>query len=98
MIIVTGSVHARPDTLPDVLAASLEHVRRSRGEPGCLHHAVHQSVEDPTLVVFFERWADRDTLAAHFEQPGSLEFVRAVSTLARERPTLEVFDASPLDR
>ena len=98
MIIVTGSVHARPETLPDVLAASLAHVARSREEPGCLQHGVHQSVEDPTLVVFFERWTDHDALAAHFEQPGSLEFVRAVAGLARDRPTLEIFDASPAER
>ena len=97
MIIVTGSVRARPDTLDQVLAASLEHVRQSRTEPGCLLHSVHQSVEDPSLVVFLEHWEDRDALAAHFAQPGSHAFVTAVRTLAAERPTMDVYDASPLE-
>jgi quinol monooxygenase YgiN len=96
MIIVTGSVHARPDALADVLRASLEHVHRSRTEPGCLLHSVHQSVEDPMLVVFVEHWEDRDSLTTHFAQPGSNDFVKAVAALADERPTIEIYEATPL--
>jgi quinol monooxygenase YgiN len=96
MIIVTGSVHARPDALADVLRASLEHVHRSRTEPGCLLHSVHQSVEDPLLVVFIEHWEDRDALTTHFAQPESNDFVKAVAALADERPTIEIYDATPL--
>jgi quinol monooxygenase YgiN len=96
MIIVTGSVRARTDTLAAVLQASLEHVRRSRTEPGCLLHSVHQSVEDPLLVVFLEHWADRDALTAHFAQPGSNEFVKTVAALAAERPSIEIYEATPL--
>jgi quinol monooxygenase YgiN len=98
MIIVTGSVRARPDTLDDVLTASLEHVRRSRTEPGCLLHSVHQNVEDPFVVVFLEHWEDRDALATHFAQPGSLAFVTTVNSLAAERPTITIYEASPLER
>src|SRR3954453_21859236 len=97
MIIVTGSVLARPDTLADVLQASLEHVQRSRTEPGCLLHSVHQSVEDPLLVVFLEHWADRDALPAHFAQPGSAAFVKTVAALASERPSIEIYEAARLD-
>ena len=97
MIIVTGSVHARPDQLDEVLAASLDHVRRSRTEPGCLLHSVHQSVEDPTLVVFLEHWEDRDALTAHFAQPGSTAFVKTIAALASERPSIEIYEATPLD-
>ena len=98
MIIVTGSVRARPDTLDDVLTVSLEHVRRSRTEPGCLLHSVHQNVEDPSVVVFLEHWEDRDALSAHFAQPASRAFVTAVNDLAAERPTITIYDASPLER
>jgi quinol monooxygenase YgiN len=96
MIIVTGSVRARSDTLAEVLQASLEHVHRSRTEPGCLLHSVHQSVEDPLLVVFLEHWADRDALTTHFAQPDSNRFVKTVAALAAERPTIEIYEASPL--
>lgn len=96
MIIVTGSVRARPDTLDEVLAISLEHVHRSRAEPGCLVHSVHQDVEDPLNVVFLEHWEDRDALATHFGVPASLAFVTAITALAAEPPVLNVYEADPV--
>ncbi|MGH3255235.1 MAG: putative quinol monooxygenase [Streptosporangiaceae bacterium] len=56
-IIITGSITGRPDTIGELVAASLEHVRRSRGEPGCISHAVYRDVENPLRLVFIEQWA-----------------------------------------
>ena len=95
MLIVTGSVHARPDTIDEVLARSLEHVHRSRTEPGCLLHSVHQDVEDPLRVVFVEQWADKPALATHFAVPASSAFVTGLADLTVGRSTLEIYDATP---
>jgi quinol monooxygenase YgiN len=96
MIIVTGTVKARPDALDRALAVSLEHVRRSRTEPGCLVHSVHQDVEDPLTIVFFEQWADRDALDAHFKVSASNDFVAAIRDLASEPPTMHIYEATRL--
>src|SRR5687767_8306168 len=93
MIIVTGSVRVRPGAVDDAVAVSLQHVRRSREEPGCLLHSVHHDVEDPQHLVFLEHWADREALAAHFRVPASGEFVAAIGELAAEPPTIEVYEA-----
>ena len=93
MIIVTGSVRAEPSSLDDVLAISLEHVRRSREEPGCLLHSVHQDVEDPLHVVFIEHWADIDALHAHFRVAASREFAKNLGRLASGQPSMIVYDA-----
>jgi quinol monooxygenase YgiN len=95
MIIVTGSVRAREDTIDEVLRLSLEHVHRSRSEPGCLLHSVHRDVEDPLRVVFLEHWEDSAAVAAHFDVPASLAFVVAVGELSDEPPELDVYDAEP---
>jgi quinol monooxygenase YgiN len=95
MILVTGQVLARPDALDEVLALSRAHVERSRLEPGCLLHSVHQDVEDPNRVVFLEHWADREALAAHFQVPASLELVTALGELAAEPPQMQVYEAEP---
>ncbi|MBL8775775.1 MAG: antibiotic biosynthesis monooxygenase [Acidimicrobiales bacterium] len=94
MIIVTGSVVVRPEDLDEAVAVSLEHVRRSRTEPGCLLHSVHHDVEDPNRLVFLEQWADRAALDAHFAVPASLEFVTRLSALATEPPTMEIHDTA----
>ncbi len=93
MIIVTGSVQARPDRLAEALAQSLAHVRRSRTEPGCRLHSVHQDVEDPNRLVFLEHWDDAETLRAHMAVAGSLEFVTAITDLAAEPPRMQIYAA-----
>jgi quinol monooxygenase YgiN len=97
MIMVTGSVTARADTLDAVLKLSLEHVHRSRQEPGCIAHAVHADCENPLRLVFLEQWADRAALAAHVAVPASRDFVRALQPLASVRSTLEIYEATRLE-
>jgi quinol monooxygenase YgiN len=96
MILVTGSVTARQDSLDEVRRLSLEHVRRSRDEPGCISHAVHIDCENPLRLVFVERWADRAALAAHFAVPASRQFVRTLHSLAQAATTIEIYDATAL--
>lgn len=98
MIVVTGSVTAKPDTFDEVRKLSLEHVHRSRTEPGCISHAVHIDCEDPMRLVFFEQWADRSALLTHFAVPASRNFVRALQGLAAAATTIEIYDASKIDK
>jgi quinol monooxygenase YgiN len=98
MIVVTGSVTARADSLDEVRKLSLEHVHRSRGEPGCISHAVHVDCENPLRLVFFEQWTDRAALLAHFAVPASRDFVRALQPLAVAGTTIELFEATRLEK
>jgi quinol monooxygenase YgiN len=93
VIIVTGAVLARPGAREEMIAGALEHVRRSRTEPGCISHAVHQDVENPDRLFFFEQWADRQSLDAHFQVPESGAFVELAGRLAAEPPMLRVYTA-----
>ena len=94
MLIVTGSLTARPDAIDELIAVSLEHVRRSRTEPGCLLHSVHRDVEDPLRLVFLEHWADAEALRAHFAVPASNEFVKAARGLAAGSTAISIFEAT----
>jgi quinol monooxygenase YgiN len=96
MIIITGSVTGTAETIDELLAASLEHVRRSRAEPGCISHAVHRDVDNPLRLVFFERWESAEAVRTHFAVPDSGRFVRAAAALASSPPSLELFTATPL--
>ena len=97
MIVVTGSITARQDSLDQVRALSLEHVHRSRQEAGCISHAVHVDCENPLRLVFIERWADRAALSAHFAVPASRNFVRALQPLAAASSTIEIYDATRVE-
>jgi len=96
MLIVTGSIAARADTIDELRRASLEHVARSRAEPGCIEHGVAIDANDGLRLVFFERWQDRPALDAHFKVPASREFVAQVASLAARPPELAIYEASAL--
>jgi quinol monooxygenase YgiN len=98
MIVVTGSVVARQDSFDEVRRLSLEHVHRSRNEPGCISHAVHVDCENPLRLVFIEQWADRAALLAHFAVAASRDFVRTLQPLTSAAATIELYDATPLEK
>jgi quinol monooxygenase YgiN len=98
MIVVTGSVTARPETFDEVRRLSLEHVHRSRDEPGCISHAVHIDCENHLKLVFFEQWADLSVLQAHFAVPATREFVQKLRSLAASSVPVELYDAHQIER
>ena len=91
MLIVTGSVTARPETFEALLRAALDHVARSRAEPGCLSHSVHADCENPLRLFFFEQWADRPALDEHFAQAGSQAFMQHVRDLSVSGSGVQIF-------
>ncbi len=98
MILVVGEMTARPETFEELKRLSLEHVHRSRGEPGCLYHSVQVSCEDPLKLVFVERWADSASLKAHFLLPITAEIVRAGRKLAASAPPIAIYDTTAVSR
>lgn len=98
MIVVTGSVTARQDSFDEIRRLSLEHVHRSRGEPGCISHAVYVDGENALRLVFFEQWADRAALLNHFAVPASRDFVKSLQALAAAATTIELYEATRLEK
>lgn len=98
MIIVTGSVTARPETFDEVLRLSLEHVERSRAEPGCISHDVHADCQNPLRLFFFERWENEPLLRQHFAVPDSRAFVRALKALEVETTGTLIYRAESIPR
>ncbi|HRI19166.1 MAG TPA: putative quinol monooxygenase [Burkholderiaceae bacterium] len=97
MIVVTGSVVAKKECIDELLAFALDHVRRSRTEPGCLSHAVSRDVENPLRLVFFEEWVDQAALQAHFAVPASRGFVKVLAAFAEEAPTMQLYEAAAIE-
>jgi quinol monooxygenase YgiN len=95
MIIITGTITASEATIDELERLSLEHVRRSRAEPGCLSHGVSRDVENPLRLIFFERWADMAAVKVHFGVSESAEFAKAAVALGAAPPTLDLYEATP---
>jgi quinol monooxygenase YgiN len=98
MILVTGSILARGDSFADVLRLCLEHVERSRKEPGCISHAVHVNCENPLRLFFFEQWADEPALRTHFAVEGSRSFVKSLTDRIVETTGTQIYSAVSIPR
>ena len=99
MIVVTGAAIASPETLAEMTRISLEHVRRSRTEEGCISHNVHIDCENPLRLMFFEQWEDAEALRNHFALPEARAFARRLRELsapAAAPDRMGVYDAAKI--
>src|SRR5204863_9230521 len=96
MILVLGDVVSREGRTAEALALSREHVARSRLEPGCIAHAVHQDAENPRRLVFVEQWASQAALWEHFKVPASRAFAKSLGALADEPAGIAIYEAAEL--
>lgn len=94
MILVVGRVLVRQECLPQALQLSLVHVSRSRAEPGCVSHSVHQDAENSSRLVFVEEWADHASLQQHFKVAESRAFAKELSALATEPASMVIYNAT----
>ena len=92
MIIVNGSVTARPETFEALLRASLDHVHRSRSEDGCLVHSVYRDCENPLRLFFYEHWRDLAALQRHGKVAGSLAFLGEIRDLAASSERITIHE------
>ncbi len=96
MLIVTGAVTARPETIGEMTDISLQHVARSRTEPGCISHDVASDCGNPLRLVFLERWQDAAALKTHFAVPASRTFWKQLQALAGDLGEMHMYDATKI--
>ena len=96
MIIVTGSAIARDGADAEMEKISLEHVLRSRTEPGCISHEVSRDVEQPHRFVFVERWTDMAALQVHFRVEASRQFGKNLAQLSDGKFEMTVYQADAI--
>ena len=90
MIIITGSVTAKPGALETLRAEALAHSERSRAEDGCLSHRAYVDAAEPNRLFFYEEWRDMAAVDAHFRHPDTGRIMAAVRehAVASEGPVL----------
>jgi len=77
---------AAPGRVDDLRRALLDVVGPTRAEDGCLRYDLHDSVEDPDVVAFYEIWATRAAHAEHDRTPHIVALVARLPELTAEPP------------
>jgi quinol monooxygenase YgiN len=94
MILVTGSIAAKPETIAEMTRVAREHVRRSRAEPGCISHHVSVDADDPLTLHFIERWESPAALKAHFAVRASRTLWTTLQDLAADPGAMHIYEAN----
>ena len=65
MIYVVATLTIKPETRADFIAGATACIGETRKEPGNIAYDLHESVTDPTKMVFVEQWENADALVPH---------------------------------
>jgi quinol monooxygenase YgiN len=89
-IVLVARLKVKDDMVEEAKKAALAIVADSRSEAGCLNYDIHQSVEDETVFVWHETWADKAALDEHFQKPYFAAFFARVDEVAAEPPQINL--------
>ena len=65
MIYVVATLTVKPETRAEFIAAATACIKETRKEPGNIAYDLHESVTDPTKMVFVEQWENAEALVPH---------------------------------
>ena len=90
MIYVVATLMVKPETRAEFIAAATACIKETRKEPGNIAYDLHESVTDPSKMVFVEQWENEAALVPHRTAEHSKTFGRVVVKCITAPPKIEV--------
>lgn len=83
-IILIARLKVKKEAIESAKKAALAIVEDSRREAGCLNYDFHQAIDDETVFVWHETWANNAALDAHFAMPYFTELGAILKDITEE--------------
>ena len=83
MIYVVATLTVKPEARAELIAGAKACIAETRKEPGNIAYDMHESVSDPTRMVFVEQWENAEALVPH----GKAEHFKAFGRIAAKCPS-----------
>jgi quinol monooxygenase YgiN len=90
VIYVVATLTIKPETRAEFIAAATACIRETRKEAGNVAYDLHESVTDPTKMVFVEQWENAEALVPHRSAEHMKAFGRVVVKCIKAPPVIEV--------
>ncbi len=97
MIYVVATLTVKPETRADLIAAATACIQETRKEPGNIAYDLHESVTDPTKMVFVEQWENPEALVPHRTTDHMKAFGRVVVKCISAPPKIEIITPAKVD-
>lgn len=83
-VTVVATIKAKPGMEDTVRAAVEALVAPTRAEAGCINYDLHQSAEDPSVLMLYENWVSKKDLDEHLAMPYLKDFLGKADELLAE--------------
>jgi len=97
VIYVIATLIVKPETRADFIAAATACIRETRKEPGNIAYDLHESVTDPTKMVFVEQWESVEATLPHRTAEHMKTFGRVAVKCMSAPPLIEIITPEKVD-
>ena len=97
MIYVVATLTVKPETRAELIAAAKLSIAATRKEAGNISYDMHESVTDPTKIVFVEQWENAEALVPHRTADHMKAFGRVAANCLTAPPRIEIITPAKVD-
>jgi quinol monooxygenase YgiN len=97
VIYVVATLTIKPETRAEFIAAATACIQESRKEAGNIAYDLHESVTDPSKMVFVEQWENAGALVPHRTADHMKAFGRVALKCMTASPKIEVITPASVD-
>ena len=83
-IVLFARLKVRADSVEAARRAALAIIESSRAETGCINYDFHQAIDDETVFVWHETWANKAAIDAHGASVHFRNFSQKIKDLVDE--------------
>jgi quinol monooxygenase YgiN len=97
MIYVVATLTVKPETRAELIAGATACIAETRKEAGNIAYDMHESVTDPTKMVFVEQWENAEALVPHRKTEHMKTFGRIAVNCLSAPPKIEIITPEKVD-
>jgi quinol monooxygenase YgiN len=97
VIYVVATLTVKTETRAEFIAGAMACIKETRKEPGNIAYDLHESVTDPSKMVFVEQWENVEALVPHRATEHMKAFGRIAAQCMTAPPKIEVITPAKVD-
>jgi quinol monooxygenase YgiN len=97
VIYVIATLTVKPEMRAEFISAATASIKATRKEPGNIAYDMHESVTDPTKMVFVEQWESVAALEPHRTAEHMRVFGRIAVKCMTAPPLIEIITPANVD-
>jgi quinol monooxygenase YgiN len=97
VIYVVATLSVKPEARAEFIAGATACIKETRKEPGNIAYDLHESVTDPSKMVFVEQWENAEALVPHRSAEHMKAFGRIAVKCFSAPPKIEIITPEKVD-